>query len=245
VIGSAAILLSLSLLSLPAAASAQDPCAEVTIIGVPGSGQSGGLGPQVEAVADRAGEILDVGGRTSAVRALDYPAIDLARTFGLALFDGRYADSVAAGADALAAALLTEAAACPETVFAVVGYSQGAQVIRASAAGLPATSQIAAIVLIADPTASLADAVVRIGGPRADDGSLGAIPLPTRYLSRTIDVCAAGDRFCGSGRLAIGAHSGGYGPELSRPAAARVAVLTSAAVAAGTGYPAAATIARR
>jgi len=202
------------------------------------------MGPQVEAVVDRVTEILGIGHRTVAVQALDYPAIDLARTLGFALFDGRYSASVAAGADALAATIAAEGAACPETVFALVGYSQGAQVIKESAARLP-SGRIAALALIADPTSAISDSVVRIGTERIDDGSLRPIPLPSRYLRRTIDVCADGDPFCGSGRLIFGAHSRGYGPSLANPAAARVAVLASAAVAAGSGYPVAATIAQR
>jgi cutinase len=232
----AVALVLITLIASPAPSVAQEPCTDVTIIGVPGSGQNGGTGPQVGAVVDRTTGILTAGRRTVAVEVLDYPAIDLARTLGLALFDGRYAASVASGVEAVTRMVDSVAASCPETVLVLVGYSQGAQVIRESVTRLTSLVPIAAVALLADPTSSVVDAVARVGAERAGDGSLGPVQIPAGYLRRTIDVCAAGDPFCGGGRLIFGAHSGGYGPPLSDVAAARIAVLASSAVAARAGY---------
>jgi cutinase len=231
----AILVLALLVVGLPAPALADESCANVTIIGVAGSGQGGGTGPQVEEVSARAAQILSAAGRTTTIVALDYPAIDLARTLGFALFDGRYRESVDLGAASLTASIAARSAECPDTVLVLIGYSQGAQVVRESMASIPLTIPIAAVALLADPTASLVDDVVRLGGARSDDGSLGGLALPLSYQRRTVDVCAAGDVFCGGGRLVIGAHSRGYGTPLSDRAASRIAVLASSAVASRSG----------
>jgi cutinase len=234
----AAVVCMALLLLPPAAASArEETCTDVTVIGVAGSGQGGGTGPQVRAVADRVEGILTAARRTVSVRALDYPAIDLVRTLGLALFDGRYRESVDAGITNLEAEVIATTAACPETAVVIIGYSQGAQVARNTLSRLSPAARVAAVALIADPTTTLDDGVVRIGAVGSDRGTLGAVSVPLRIRSRTIDICAPGDVFCGGGRLVIGAHGNGYGAPLSDQAASRIAVLASSTVAARSGYP--------
>lgn len=187
-------------------------CARVTIIGVAGSGQTPGLGDQVDDLVDGIQMRLDRAGRSVEVVPLAYPATDVARSFGLVLFNGRYRRSVAAGVASLHAAVADVIARCPETVLVLAGYSQGAQVVKEGLGGIDPTSPIAAVVLLADPTRVPDQAgtlrVGETGSSRA--GILGPVPIPARFGSRTIDVCAAADFICSPGRFRPGGHLWGY-----------------------------------
>ena len=191
--------------------AADTPCADVVMIGVPGSGQEG-LGRQVRDVTETAERLLPALGRTVEVRALDYPAISLADSFGLALINGDYARSVSKGAENLLTELESVRSTCPHSSVALVGYSQGAQVIKTAAESLEPESRIGAVVLLADPTRSaVQSSLVRLGDPSAlRDGAFGGTGLPHHIAAVTIDVCAPGDGVCERGRRDLAAHVEGY-----------------------------------
>lgn len=187
-------------------------CSRVTIIGVAGSGQTPGLGEQVDDLIDGIEERLDRAGRSVEVIPLEYPAADVARSFGFVLFNGGYRRSVATGVELLRVAVADLASDCPGTVFVLAGYSQGAQVVKQALGDLDPGLPIAAIVLLADPTRQPDQgATVRIGRtPSSRAGILGPVAIPARFGSRTIDVCAGGDFICSPGRFRPGSHIWGY-----------------------------------
>lgn len=98
----------------------------------------------------------------------------------------------------------SQAAACPNQRFILVGYSQGANVvdnsIGISSAGAVVGSPIVATIPAAlEPKVS---SVLLFGNPiRAIGKSVTGI-----YQSRTIDFCAAGDPVCENGGGDTGAH---------------------------------------
>ena len=200
----------------PAASAQAFHCPDIAMFGVAGSGQAPGLGIQVRGATDAVTSRLASAGRTTTVHALDYPAIDLVRSFGLALFDGRYENSVATGAVQLVNDVSAHVDRCPDSVLVIVGYSQGAQVVKAAGAALPIEARIGAVILLADPTSELEQrGVLRIGSAnRGESGWLGAEMIPERIRATTIDVCAAGDIVCGGGRFRIGAHATSYQGDL-------------------------------
>lgn len=207
----AAVLLTLLFPLSPGSGDAG--CVDAHVIGVRGSGQAPGFGDQAAPVVESVVETLAASGRTVDTVALDYPALSLADSFGLALFTGEYDDSVRAGASALLASLASTATRCPRTEFVLVGYSQGAQVIKTALADAPPLRRITGIVLLADPTRDHRQAgIVRLGDPAVErPGAFGALPLPDHLRAVTLDVCAPGDGICERGRSDLRAHTGGYG----------------------------------
>ena len=191
---------------------ARGACDDVRVIGIRGSGQPPGFGEQVEPVVEAVGAAMTSTGRTVESVPLEYPALSLADSFGLALFTGEYEASVVAGAEALLADLEATADRCPDTEFVLVGYSQGAQVIKAALADSVPLRHIAGLILLADPTRDHRQAgVARLGDPTVErPGAFGAVPVPDHLRALTVDVCAPGDGVCERGRDSLFAHTRGY-----------------------------------
>lgn len=214
-----ALALVLALLSPPA--SAVDPCVDVHIVGVRGSGQSAGYGDQAAGVVSAIEAALIGRGFSVTSEPLDYPAISVSDSLGLVLLTGAYDASVSTGAESLRVTLDATQPVCPSTEFVLVGYSQGAQVIKKTLAGVQPTVRIAGVVLLADPTRDATQrGIVRLGDPSAErDGAFGAIALPHHVSAVAVDVCAAGDGVCERGRQSFAAHVDGYDttPELVVP----------------------------
>ena len=205
--------LALTLALLAPVAAAPDGCADVHIVGVRGSGQSSGFGEQVGRVVVGIEAALAARGITVTSEALDYPAISVSDSFGLVLLTGDYDRSVSAGVDALRTTLGTTAPSCRSPEFLLVGYSQGAQVIKTALADAEPTVPIAGVVLLADPTRDTTQkGIVRLGDPAIErDGAFGAIRLPHHVSAVAVDVCAVGDGVCERGRQSFAAHTDGYG----------------------------------
>ncbi|MFV2000005.1 MAG: cutinase family protein [Acidimicrobiia bacterium] len=204
------VLLTLALLPVPSVGTAGE-CAAVQIIGVRGSGQSG-YGQQVGGVvADLERRISDTG-RSVLASALDYPAISVSDSFGLVLLNGEYEASVRRGADSLRIAIDDISTRCPDTQIVLVGYSQGAQVIKVAMENTLPEVRIGAVGLLADPTREPSQpGVVRLGGRSGlRGGSFGAIPLPGYLRPVTVDVCAPEDSICERGGFGFVAHVEGY-----------------------------------
>lgn len=187
-------------------------CPDVHVIGVRGSGQPAGFGSQVAPVVESIVETVDASGRATTSEALEYPAISVSDSLGLVLLTGEYASSVLAGVDALDDRLADIASGCPSTEIVLVGYSQGAQVIKQALADSLPVHRLAGIVLLADPTRDPSQSgIARLGDPGvAAEGAFGAVPLPDHARVVTIDVCAAGDGVCERGRRSLTAHTFGY-----------------------------------
>ncbi len=206
-----AVLSLLVALLLPAPV-AGGPCSDVLVIGARGSGQPAGYGEQVGPVVDAAVEALSSTGRSVEAIPLDYPALSLADSFGFALFNGEYEASVQAGARAVRDQMQASAGECPSTEFVLIGYSQGAQAIKAALVDTQPSLRITAVVLLADPTRDHEQpGVLRLGDPTVErPGAFGAVPLPDHVRAVSIDVCAPGDGVCERGRDGLIAHSRGY-----------------------------------
>ncbi len=187
-------------------------CPDVLIIGARGSGQSS-YGEPVGAMVTAVAGHLSAAGRTVDAAALEYPAISVTDSFGLVLLNGDYDRSVADGVAELRRVLASQGERCRRTDIVLIGYSQGAQVIKEALAGSEPGYRIAGVVLLADPTRDPTQpGVRRFADPSASNaaGSFGAIALPGYARPITIDVCALGDAVCARGRFAFGAHVDGY-----------------------------------
>lgn len=187
-------------------------CSMVHVIGARGSGQPSGFGDQVGPVVGSIVAATTSVGRSTTSEALDYPAISVSDSFGLALINGDYDASISAGVNALWAAVGRVSRTCPSTDIVLVGYSQGAQVIKTALAGTLPTYRIAAVVLLADPTRDpFQTGMLRLGDPTAERmGAFGAIALPDYVRTVAVDVCAFGDGICERGRRDLLAHTEGY-----------------------------------
>ena len=206
----ASLALVLSLLS-PLLGGAADGCPDYQIIGARGSGQAG-FGTQVGGVVEDLEETLARAGYDVESIPLDYPAISLVDSFGLALFTGEYDASVDKGVTALAARLDTAANVCPGTGIILVGYSQGAQVVKRTMADRPPVDRIVSVVLLGDPTRDiLQSGLVRLGAPFIEsEGSLGGFPIPDQIRPLTVDICAVDDSVCSNSGFSFSGHIEGY-----------------------------------
>ena len=187
-------------------------CPDVAIVGIAGSGQEG-YGPQVEGVVEAITAASAAEGLAIDAVALDYPAVSVSDSFGLALFNGAYDESVATGVGMLTAVLDEISQACPPTEVVLVGYSQGAEVIKRTFEGVGVPYRVGSVVLLADPTRDPSQrGVLRLGDPTAErPGAFGAVPIPNQLRPVVIDVCAEGDGICERGRFSFTAHVDGYG----------------------------------
>jgi cutinase len=179
-------------------------CADLVVLGARGSSQSAslnrGVGAEVrlsvEATARRLHQRSNATVRIEAVR---YDA-----SGGAA-----YQAQVGAGAQLMQRQLTTDAGRCPHSRFALVGFSEGAQVVHAAAIDVPKAveKRVALIAMIADPRRNPGDAIAHwsYGEPAPRPGRLGAgTPIDPQVRGATITLCAPGDEIC-NGRGSPGA----------------------------------------
>ncbi|MGW0611472.1 cutinase family protein [Streptomyces sp. NPDC002788] len=177
-------------LSAPPATAAA--CSDVELVSARGTFEPGTLG---FIVGDPVHSALQkkLAGKSLSSYKVNYPA-DLSPT------------SAAQGNLDLVNHVKSQAAACPNQKFVLVGYSQGANVvdnsIGISSAGAVVGSPIVATLPAAvEPKVA---AVLLFGNPIR---ALGKSVTGT-YQSRTLDICAKGDPVCESGGGDVGAHLG-------------------------------------
>ncbi|QWB21311.1 MULTISPECIES: cutinase family protein [Streptomyces] len=178
----------LATLSAPPASAAA--CSDVELVSARGTFEPGTLGfivgdPVLSALQKKAA------GKNLTSYKVNYPA-DLSPT------------SAAQGNLDLVNHVKSQAAACPNQKFVLVGYSQGANVvdnsIGISSAGAVVGSPIVATLPAAvEPKVA---AVLLFGNPIR---ALGKSVTGT-YQSRTLDLCAQGDPVCENGGGDVGAH---------------------------------------
>ncbi|MEX2322669.1 MAG: cutinase family protein [Acidimicrobiia bacterium] len=189
-------------------------CADVFVIGVRGSGEDRrvddaerGFGPRAVALLDAAAQMLLSRGIRLAAASVDYPAIgvdDAARS--VFSFEPKgYDDSVDAGVTDLGHLVTEVRSRCPGAVIVLVGYSQGAEVIRLALSRrvVVADNDIAAVVLVSDPGFNAADARsgVNLRGTYSSSRtgvrrSTLSLVTPTGIAERTFSLCNAGDIVC-------------------------------------------------
>ncbi len=178
----------LATVSAPTATAAA--CTDVEVVSARGTFEPGTLG---FIVGDPVYSELKrkITGKTLSSYSVNYPA-NLSLT------------SAAQGNRDLVNRVTSQAAACPNQRFILVGYSQGANVvdnsIGISSAGAVVGSPIVATIPAAlEPRVS---AVLLFGNPIRAIGK----SVTGTYQSRTFDICAEGDPVCESGGGDTGAH---------------------------------------
>lgn len=182
------------------AQSAPAGCSDVALVFARGTFEAPGIGATGQSFADALTARL--GGRTLAIRPVNYPA---------SLEFERAAEGVV---DARAA-VEQIAASCPATKIVLGGYSQGAAVATYTTADsvppgyvlptgidgpLPASvaNRIAAVALFGSPSASTLGILDRAAPPLVVGGA---------FAGKTLQSCAAGDPVCQEGGTDRAAHS--------------------------------------
>ncbi|MGW0710646.1 cutinase family protein [Streptomyces sp. NPDC002643] len=190
----------LATLTAPAATAAA--CTDIDVVSARGTFEPGTLGfivgdPVYSALQQK------ITGKSLSSYKVNYPA-DLSPT------------SAAQGNADLVNHVRSQAAACPNQRFILVGYSQGANVVDNSV-GISSEGAVVGSPIVATIPAALEPKVAALllfGNPI---GALGKSVTGT-YQSRTLDLCADGDPICQSGGTDVGAHLG-YSADADRAAA--------------------------
>ncbi|MFI5472643.1 cutinase family protein [Streptomyces cacaoi] len=177
-------------LSTPTASAAT--CSDIDVVAARGTFEPGTLGlivgdPVFSALQKK------LTGKNLSSYAVNYPA-DLSLT------------SAAQGNADLVNHVKTQATACPNQRFILVGYSQGANVVDNSIGISSAGAVVGSPIVATLPTAvePKVAAVLLFGNPIR---ALGKSVTGT-YQSRTIDFCATGDPICENGGDDVLAHLG-------------------------------------
>nr|AAO92430.1 cutinase [Phytophthora brassicae]AAO92431.1 cutinase [Phytophthora brassicae] len=168
----------LQLSSLTNTVNAQ--CSDVHIVFARGSGEMAGFGICGEPLVR--GITSNLGGMSVSSYAVNYLA-DVAQT------------SAGPGATDMTNNVVSTAQQCPNTVFVLGGYSQGASVTDI-AIGIQTT--LGSGVNIPETLAPRIKAVVTFGNPLKMMGQTIASSSQT-YGSKAIEFCATGDPVCGGG----------------------------------------------
>ncbi len=219
------LLLALAIILTPLTFSPPDGCADIHVIGVRGSGQSG-YGDQVEGVVGAIATEARAAGMTVSDEAVEYPSVSISDSLGLVLVTGEYARSVDDGAEELRSVVDRVAGDCPRGRTVIVGYSQGAHVIKQAFGDTP-SRPIAAVVLLADPTRDPGQLGIRRLGrvPGDTGGAFEPIRLPDPLRTVAVDVCAAEDIVCDRSGGGFLAHIDGYEVYERAVAAAVIGIL--------------------
>jgi len=203
-LGAAVVTMSASMLSAPILVASAAPCPDVDVTFARGTNEPPGVGGVGQAFIDSLRS--QVGGRSVAVYAVNYPAGD------------DFAPSASAGAVDTHAHVTSMVANCPNTKLVLGGYSLGAMTLDlATIARMPIAGLIPDI-LTADEAAHVA-ALATFGNP--SDRYLGGpiSEVSPWYGAKAIDLCAPGDPVCTpGGALALPSHDELFSPvHLSYP----------------------------
>jgi len=167
-------------------------CTDIDVVAARGTFEPGDLGfivgdPVYSALQKK------ITGKTLSGYKVNYPA-DLSLT------------SAAQGNADVVNHVKSQAAACPNQRFVLVGYSQGANVVDNSI-GISSAGAVVGSPIVATIPAALEPkvaAVLLFGNPIRAIGK----SVTGTYQSRTIDFCANGDPICQNGGTDVGAHLG-------------------------------------
>lgn len=174
------------------------PCADLLFVGVRGSGETAPYGNTVTGVRDDIARQWDDAGSVRQVY-LDYPAapvesITTSQIESLLLDAQRpavpYFDSAQEGVTQLRAVLEDSAARCPTEAVALVGFSQGAQVITQALAADPSPTRLGGVLLMGNPDHFPADNAVELDG-QVDTAAMG-LDATLTYLRTKVGLDAAG-----------------------------------------------------
>lgn len=206
-------------------ATTSSRCADVVVIGARGSTQdpdrNAGLGTEVRRTTRELVRLLhERSGATVRVEAIRY---DAAQAPTLAAYRQHTAD----GAAQMTSRLRALAAECADSRFALIGFSQGAQVVHGASASMPASlaRRVAVSAMIADPLTDPADPIHRwsyADRPTAGHGRLGSgPPIDPDLRSAAISLCVAGDEICNDRGAPGGPPSGTHRHFYEKPSSVR------------------------
>jgi cutinase len=205
-LGAAVVTTSASMLSAPTlvAPASAAPCPDVDVTFARGTNEPPGVGGVGQAFTDSLRS--QVGGRSVAVYAVNYPAGD------------DFAPSASAGAVDVHAHVTSMVANCPNTKLVLGGYSLGAMAIDLATIARMSIAGLMRDILTADEAAHVA-ALATFGNP--SDRYLGGpiSEVSPWYGAKAIDLCAPGDPVCTpGGALALPSHDELFSPvHLSYP----------------------------
>ena len=191
-------------------------CPDAVIIGAAGSGQRDdvlGVGPQVASVVEAFEvRLLEEPSATLEVgfTALDYPAPGLLDGGLLGFLGNSISDSIDDGSDTLVGFVSAIVDRCDDPAIYLVGYSQGASVVRSAVGQLTVESQaaVAGVVVLADPNRDADDPLAQSLTNEIDpalatdiashtrDGVLGGMAVPDWLTGSFYSGCARRDAIC-------------------------------------------------
>jgi hypothetical protein len=175
-------------------------CADLVVIGARGSTQdpdlNAGVGTEVRRTVEQLTDLVHArSDRTVHVEAIRY---DASAAPTLAAYLARTAEGTRQMTERLSAL----AGDCPDSRFALVGFSQGAQVVHGAAADMePALAErVSLVAMIADPLTNPADPIRHWSyakKPTGGNGRLGSgPPVDDDLRAVAISLCVAGDEIC-------------------------------------------------
>ncbi|MCW2842040.1 MAG: hypothetical protein JWR55_3523 [Aeromicrobium sp.] len=182
------------------AGTVAEACADLVVIGARGSTQNpdlnAGVGTEVRRTVEQLTDLVHArSDRTVHVEAIRY---DASGAPTLAAYLARTAKGTRQLTDRLSAL----AGDCPDSRFALLGFSQGAQVVHGAAADMaPAlAARVSLVAMIADPLTNPADPIRHWSyakKPTGGNGRLGSGPPVDDDLREVaISLCVAGDEIC-------------------------------------------------
>ena len=172
----------------------------MVVLGARGSTQdpdlNAGVGTEVRVTTEKLVELVharaDLSVRLEAVR---YDSDATGST-------AEYLDHTADGSRLMEAQLRDLAAACPDSRFALIGFSQGAQVVHGVADSMETdlADRVSLVAMIADPLRDPSDTITHVSyaaEPATNAGRLGAgPPVDADLRPAAISLCVAGDEIC-------------------------------------------------
>lgn len=179
-------------------------CADLIVFGLRGSGQdpnkNDGVGQEADrSIRNMAGRLKDDSDTTVRLEAVRYDAT-------IASSYAHYEAGVKDGVRLLGKQYAAAVEKCPSSRFAIVGFSQGAQVVHEFAYGLTGTKarHLALIGMIADPRRNPADSIRHWSyatKPTTRSGKLGAGPaFGPEVRKAAISLCIEDDEVCNAPR---------------------------------------------
>lgn len=173
----------------------------VHFIGIRGSNQTttdnGAYGPQVAGVLNAFQDYFGLRGIPVSFEAIDYTAPPVEDLF---IDRNAYFSASESGAADAANQIRVRSEACPDQPVVLVGFSSGAMAAHIAAAGLSSEvkTNLAKVILIADPGRVSRSPTLRGTANRNSDGILGdsLADVPSDLIARTESWCNKGDMVC-------------------------------------------------
>lgn len=181
-------------------ATTSQECADLVVIGARGSTQdpdlNAGVGTEVRRTTEELVRALhERSDHDVHVEAIRY---DAAQASTLAAYQAHTAQ----GSRMMTSRLRALASECAGSRFALVGFSQGAQVVHGAASSMPSplARRVVLVAMIADPHNDPSDPITRwsyADEPTSGRGRLGpGPPIDTDLRAVAISLCVDGDEVC-------------------------------------------------